>query len=108
MENVIFELYVKTKQLVEHLDHSESDELLALIELREDVINQLESGILVSEEQKQLLREIGEFDEVLLTKMHFFKDEASQGLNKINNNRLQKQVYEQAYASESYFIDRRE
>ncbi|ANY66969.1 hypothetical protein BBD42_11180 [Paenibacillus sp. BIHB 4019] len=108
MEDIIFELYVKTKQVVEQLDHAESDDLLALIELRENVINQLETGLIVSEEQKQLLRDIGGFDEVLLAKMQLLKDEASQGLNKLNNNRLQKQVYEQAYASESYFIDRRE
>lgn len=104
----IANLYDTTMRLVERIDEADSDELSNLIELRDEIIHELQLISVIPEDGKQMLRKIGEFDEVIFTRMNGLRDEASRGLEKIKKTRMQKQVYEQSYVPESYFVDRKE
>lgn len=100
-------LYNKTQELAEHINDASSEDLDALTEQRNTVINGLQQQPVVSEEMKTIIRLIGEYDNTITDRMQALMDEAAQGLNKIKVHRLQKSKYEQAFNADSYFIDMR-
>ncbi|WP_338553376.1 hypothetical protein [Paenibacillus sp. KS-LC4] len=100
-------LYAQTQHMVEQIQETSYEELVQLIDVRTEVLCALQQAE-VSEEMKTVIRLIGEYDNILLERMHFLMGEASSGLNRMKTHRLQKQKYEQAYTSESYFVDYKE
>lgn len=107
MSNQLEQLFETTKQLAEQIEEAEEEQLLNLINNRDVVLSNLQSQAKVTEKDKQILKEICSFDPIILAKMNGLKDEASQGLDKIKRSRIQKDVYEQSYSAESYFIDKK-
>ena len=101
------ELYELTVAIVAKGLDLESDQLDRLLQLREDTIHDLTRRSNISEKDRQLLLEIRQFDITLLAAMETIKAEAETALGRISRSRVQKQVYEQSYAVDSYFIDRK-
>ncbi|UVI29888.1 hypothetical protein [Paenibacillus spongiae] len=109
MVELITHLLNVTKRTSDQIDEINEEELNVLLELRDEVIGQLNgSGSSLSKTEKELLQKIGEYDYVIVQRMEYLKEEASQGLAKLQASQMQKSRYEQASASESYFIDRKE
>ncbi|MUT65011.1 hypothetical protein [Paenibacillus sp. NEAU-GSW1] len=98
-------LYETTLSLSQRLDMADSDELAALVELRDEVIRNLELKSNITDTEKRMLKEIGELDEAVVFRMIALKEEAAQAINKMSQSRLQKKGYQNAYAAESFFFD---
>ncbi|MFD1953956.1 hypothetical protein ACFSL6_07105 [Paenibacillus thailandensis] len=105
METSIRMLLEKTTELVNRIDTTEYQEWSSLVELRESVLAEAMNKPGLSEEEKQLLRQIGEFDSVVTARMITLKQEAQSGLQKIRNTRMQKKAYQIDYTPDSFFYD---
>lgn len=97
-----------TLEIVRNLEESTVEDLLVLVQYREDVLESLQLMDHVSEVDRSLLAEIYAHDRLLESRMTELLDEAARGLEKIAKTKVQKQSYEKLYAGESYFIDRKE
>jgi len=78
-----------------------------LIGLRDEMLSELSNLSALTEKQKQMIREICEYDSILLQRMESVRDQAAASLEKLNQSKLQKNVYGQTYDAGSYFIDKR-
>lgn len=107
MHTSITILYDTTMKLVSYIDSTETEQLLNLIELRENVIRALGAQDNLSTEERDILREIVRFDDLIASRMMVLKDETANKLNNLKRTKVQKNKYEQAYISESYFIDKK-
>ncbi|GKU76814.1 hypothetical protein [Paenibacillus sp. L3-i20] len=108
MDENITHLLNETKRMIERIDMIDEDDLNELLELRDDVISKLSSISPLSLDEKEMLQEIRQYDNAIIGRMEFLKEEASQGLAKLKASQMQKNMYEQLSPSESYFIDRKE
>ncbi|RIX47305.1 hypothetical protein D3P08_25110 [Paenibacillus nanensis] len=108
MSITIAKLYDETLEYVKRLDSTTYEESILLVDLRDMVLNELKKDIVLTEDERKMLRQIGEFDKAILARFTELKDEASNAMQKINVTRMQKQKYEQAYAPQSYFVDYKE
>ncbi|MEK3883890.1 hypothetical protein [Paenibacillus sp. PL2-23] len=108
MRTNLDQLLMATLRLVEQIETAETEELVGHVELRDSVIDQLRQAKVINDEEKQIIICIQKYDEIIISRMKLLMDEAALGLSKLGNSRIQKQIYEKAYASESYFIDYKE
>ena len=100
-------LYEKTTELVKRLEVAEYEEFTALVELREEALHELQRRKGLSEEEKRMLRQIGEFDTAIVARMDELKQEAAQGSRRMAQSRHQQKMYQAAYTAESFFFDKR-
>lgn len=108
MLDEVKKLHVMTLKVSEIIDQTDIDQLLKLVEVREEVIKQLE----IYNEQlpshiQLMLREIQSCHDIIIDRMRELMNEASAGLQSFNRSSQQKRVYEQAYTANSYFVDKR-
>jgi len=83
------------------------EELECLLELRDVVLRELSAVASISDNDKRLLREIGSCDPAILKRLETLKNEAAEGIRKVNQIKAQKSVYDQTYEIGSYFIDKK-
>lgn len=107
MSMTVQELYTFALRLADNLEETDREQFERLIQLRENVLMELSNNKDVSEADKAKLRDIGTFDSLFTERMLQIKNEASDQLQKIQNFRFQKKMYEQAYSAGSYFIDKK-
>lgn len=100
------DLHEKTQRLSQST-HSSSDDWLELIDLRDEIIRHLQLLPEISENDKQILLAIREYDERVICRMNEIMEEAVDNISKINKIKKQNKVYENTYTPASYFIDRR-
>lgn len=101
-------LYELTMRLTECISEATVDELLDLVELRDDVIESMKLKGDLADAEKSLLAQISANDAIIVSRMTALKEEAVQQLDKIAKIRIQKQTYEKVYAGDSYFFDQKE
>ncbi|OXM14123.1 hypothetical protein [Paenibacillus herberti] len=98
----------ETVQLVQRLENCDYEELIHLLERRDQVLEELNQLRLpLVESQKVTLKEIGIYDSAILNRMNQLMEEASIGLQRLNESQHQKRAYESYASAGSYFIDRR-
>ncbi|WP_139996967.1 hypothetical protein [Paenibacillus paridis] len=101
-------LHKLTLKIAQRIDNTNIEELLSLVQLRDDAIESLNAKSIISEVEQSLLQQIRKEDDLILSRMTALKDEAAEGLNKIAKIRIQKKTYEKMYAGDSYFFDKKE
>lgn len=95
-------------KIVQGIDESSVDELLDLVQSRDDAIESLQLADNISEVEREILAKIINYDVLIASRMNVLMEEAAQGLEKIAKTKVQKQSYEKMYAGESYFFDKKE
>ncbi|MCF2944120.1 hypothetical protein [Paenibacillus tarimensis] len=93
---------------MEQLDTAPYEEFTELVVLRDNVLQELQQKPDMSEDEKHMLRQIGEFDSVILNRMLELKEEAAQAIQKLSKTRVQKKAYQDSYTPGSFFFDRKE
>ena len=108
------ELLQRLKQLsvdmMRKLDRATMEDFVEFTQKREQIIGELKRR--QAEFQKtaataRLVDEISQYDAPLISRMNELKQEASDGLAKLERSRMQKKAYDAGYAFESAFIDKR-
>jgi hypothetical protein len=110
MDELILQLKALTEQLISEIDHVNDEQITEFIESREMIISnmkQSESVLVYTQEQKELLRKVMDLDPIIINKIIWLKDQASEGLIKISKIRLQKDSYDPVYAADSMFFDKK-
>lgn len=99
------ELYELTLDIVSDLQSISYEKLEQLVELREKVLSTLNQSITVTEEDRVYIQAIGKYDTQIVGRMAALRDEASEGLTRLENKRKQRSSYDAHYEGGSYFID---
>lgn len=107
MNAKLSQLNDKTLEVVKQIDHVTVDELLELIELRDEAIMALSNDILISEEDKKCIQTLKNYDSIIMQKMNNIMKNASDAINKMRISNMQRKVYDSDAATESYFIDKK-
>ncbi|MGG4144871.1 hypothetical protein ABEW34_17280 [Paenibacillus algorifonticola] len=103
----IQKLYDMTQAMAAVLMENTEEDFYTLVELRDEVLKNLQANSEISESDKQLLSKILEYDQVIVERMNTIRSEASVALGKIQSFRLQKNAYDMGYSTESYFFDQK-
>ena len=106
MNAELSQLNEKTLEVVKQIDHATVDELLELIELRDEAIMALNDS-LISEEDKKCIETLKNHDSIILEKMNNIMKDASDAINKMRISSMQRKLYDSDTAAESYFIDKK-
>ena len=106
MGDIIQRLKILTLSILEELDQADYLKLEAFVNQRSELIDELEGMNSTPEISKQMV-ELLQYDEQIVSRMIALKLEASDGLAKLEIGRQQKKGYDQMYALESVFIDKR-
>ncbi|WP_166243641.1 hypothetical protein [Paenibacillus turpanensis] len=107
MEEILQSILSMTITLANSSEHGFEDYLL-LIDLRQEVVNNLEAGYVLSASEKNILSKIKPYEDLVFQRMKLLKDEAEQGLVRIQNSKRQRKGYNQPGLSESIMFDKRE
>ncbi|AIW41952.1 hypothetical protein MHB54_15735 [Paenibacillus sp. FSL M7-0802] len=104
----IQELESSVLEIVDKIDQVQYEELVAFTDKRERLIeNIMKFKNVLTQEEKEKLRELGKFDAGILKKMNRLKVEASQWLLKQGTIQEQKSAYNASYTPDSLFFDRK-
>ncbi|MGO4538670.1 hypothetical protein AB4Z33_08095 [Paenibacillus sp. 2TAB19] len=99
------ELTIDTANNIEQVFEEQLDTLLSL---RDQVILQLRQSESLTQADKDAIIELSHYEETIVGRMDFLKEEASRELTRLRNSQMNKSKYDQVMAAESYFIDRKE
>lgn len=107
MEFQLAKLYETTAELVSRINEVSYEELTDLVELREQVVHELMPPSERTEDEKQLLHRLGEFDADILARMTHLREEAQNGIRKISQTRVHRKVYQPGVTAGSFFFDKK-
>ncbi len=108
MNRQLNELHIKTQEFAGRIDQVTAEELLQLLELRDEVIAVLGmEGMILSKEDKDCLHDLRAYDSIILDRMNHIKTEASEAVNRIRTSNMQRKIYDADFSGESYFIDKK-
>ncbi|WP_411343963.1 hypothetical protein ACE3MZ_20630 [Paenibacillus sp. WLX1005] len=93
IERSLRKLYNQTVYTAENIAEAEENELIALIALRNGAMSDLEQKEQVNEEEKQMIRDILSYDEIIVGRMNEIKDDAALQLRKIRQYHMQSKAY---------------
>lgn len=86
----------------------EYEQLASFVEDRQLIIDELQSmNQRYNDQQKLVIQGILQHDEAIVRRMQQLRDEAKIGIDKIERARVHNNAYEQPYAQESYFFDKK-
>lgn len=102
----IVDLWNETRSIVDEISTVQYERLVDLVNLREQLLIELQSEMKLSMEEQNLLNDLKNYDEFIMSRMQQLKDEAEMGLAKFHQSRQQKQIYEKSYIAESMFYDK--
>ncbi|OBZ07894.1 hypothetical protein A8L34_25020 [Bacillus sp. FJAT-27264] len=95
-----------TATLLQKIDLVSYEELSTFADERELLVQRIiDSQEFISSEHVTRLKELKEYDQVILFKMEDFKNEASKWLSKQGAIREQKNAYGASYNVDSFFVD---
>lgn len=100
-------LYETTMNLVENIKEINQEELLDLVEMRDEVLKGLEMQPDITSQDRLLLKKIIDKDAAVQERLNHFRLEALQGLDTIQRSRIQKQHYEQSHKANGFLFDLR-
>ena len=106
VSKLIQELVSLTEDIIQRLDHISYEELADFSDTREKLVEEMlvkQSDLTHSD--KQTLRSLSQYDNQILSKMKFFKDEASNWLLRQGERREQQSAYKINYTPDSMFLD---
>jgi uncharacterized membrane protein len=110
MDEVIRELEELTGQLLQQIDQATEEQLLRFVEDRQLLVDRL-AGISSTDEQRQLYRDrvaaLNQHDERILIRLMGERNEALEGLSKLDTAKKQKGAYQSDYAADSYYFDKK-
>ncbi|MEK3682262.1 hypothetical protein [Paenibacillus sp. FSL R10-2736] len=97
-----------TSEIVEAIDSTTYEQLAGFSEYREQLVGLIEKQKdSLTIEFKQRLIKLSCFDEVILSKMDFLKQDASNWLARQGTIKIQKNAYSSSFSADSMFIDRK-
>ncbi|MBP1308049.1 putative hydantoinase/oxoprolinase family protein [Paenibacillus sp. 1182] len=95
-------------EIVDKIDQVQFEELVDFTDKRERLVqNIMKLKDVLTQEEKEKLKELGKFDASILMKMNRLKIEASQWLLKQGTIQEQKSAYNASYTPDSLFFDRK-
>ncbi|KQO11012.1 flagellar protein FliT [Paenibacillus sp. Leaf72] len=103
----IQKLFDMTQAMAANLIENTEEEFYTLVDLRDEVLKNLQANPEISASDKQMLSKILELDQVIVERMMTIRSEASAALGKIQSFRLRKNAYDLGYSTESYFFDQK-
>jgi hypothetical protein len=110
MDKWIQELEELTQSNLDKLPNMSSAQVSEFMDQRSVIIDGL-LQLKLGPQEKQIYRKridaVLSYDALFLSKMEFFKEEAREQLNKLDNARTQRKAYNSAYDVESFFIDKK-
>ncbi|KRE73585.1 flagellar protein FliT [Paenibacillus sp. Soil750] len=108
MDKLLQTLQRITQAIIVELDQMDDEQFASFVEERQLIIDQLQSmNQSFNDQQKLVIKDILQYDEAIVRRMQQLKDEAKSGIDKIERARVHNNAYEQPYAQESYFFDRK-
>lgn len=108
MQALLDELQHITEAVLSNLMYVSEEEFEQFADQRQRIVEQMELyQTSLSEHDKQKIRNLLSNDSSILQRMHVLKDEAGHWIEKRGAIRVQQHAYQQAYATDSLFIDHR-
>jgi hypothetical protein len=110
MDNLISQLEQLTNEIVDNLDQISFEELEQFVEQREAIIAEMQqqpASDFSEPHYRTRIAALGQYDAIMLSVMERLKEEAQQGIAKIKNAQVRKDMYEAVYTPDSIFFDRR-
>ncbi|OMF04648.1 hypothetical protein BK129_18500 [Paenibacillus amylolyticus] len=110
MDNLIERLSTMTQEVIERIEETSYEELETFIEDRQHIVDAIikeSESFPLDVKQKGEVHRILAYDKTLLDRMNTLRIEAQDWLHKRNQAKMQRNVYETAYASDSMLMDRR-
>lgn len=110
MDEVFDQLETLTRDIVANIDQVDYLYLSEFVDIREQYMNDckeyFESAV-VSQKHRDQIKRILAYDKVILERMSFLKEVASEGMQKTKMAKQQQNMYETSYTNESYFFDKK-
>ncbi|GIO12287.1 hypothetical protein J19TS2_18420 [Cohnella xylanilytica] len=78
-----------------------------MVQLRQELTDMIDKGGELEPQQKALVRELLQYDPVIMKKMQELKDEAAQTLFRLSQSKKQVAAYNTPYNQESFMFDQR-
>ncbi|MEC0183493.1 hypothetical protein P4H61_18540 [Paenibacillus peoriae] len=108
MQVLLEELQHRTEAVLSNLINLSEEEFEQFADQRQRIVEQMQSFLpLITENDKQKIRDILSHDSVILQRMHELKDEAGHWMEKRGAIRVQQHAYQKSYSVDSLFIDHR-
>jgi hypothetical protein len=108
MDKLLQTLQRITHEIIIELDQMEYEQLASFVEDRQLIIDELQSmNQSYNDQQKLVIQGILQHDEDIVRRMQQLRDEAKSGIDKIERARVHNNAYEQPYAQESFFFDKK-
>jgi hypothetical protein len=108
MDNFLRVLQQITHEAISDLNHLGYEQLEAFVERRDQIINQMKSiEQNFNDQEKKLIKEILQYDGIILTRMQKLQDDAGTSVEKLDQARVQKTAYDPIYAPDSLFFDKK-
>lgn len=108
LSELIDRLVRETNRLSEMGAQCTYQEFEQLVELRQTLINAIElNGHNLTDEHRKKIQSLSPLDEIILGHMHRLREEAREGIVKMNQSKRQAAVYQQQPAYESILFDKR-
>lgn len=102
------ELRELSSQTVRDIAVLDTDELVAFVERREEIVVAMKPYLtLISDKDKEIIKQMLIDERVILDKMHGLKNEAGEWLQNLGSVRVQQSAYQQSFSIDSLFIDHR-
>lgn len=95
-------LHERTVYIAQNINDVESDDLIRLIGLRNRAMKVLEKKEIVLDEEKQMIKDILSYDEIIVGKMNAIKEDAALNLRKISQYHIQNNAYGKVNSSSPY------
>lgn len=110
MDDLLLALEKLSQSVVEQLDHISYEELVAFVDLRQPILDEM-SAIISTEslrqDQKERIQVLLRNDALVEARMRAFKQEASDWLRQRDAAKVQRSAYETNYAMDSILMDKR-
>lgn len=106
VDKLIREVLTETARLAESELDTGYEAFVALTDLRQTLVDEVQSRGALSESETKLLRELAQYDEMILSRMLALKQEAELGMNRMNASKKQMNAYGHMGLGESIMFDK--
>jgi hypothetical protein len=110
MHSLVEALTDMTERMVAQIDHVTEDQILFFIEQREQIVQQMQQMDISEVEISQFggtIRTILKHDPVIIGKLEMLRNEASEGIQKVNLAKMHNNAYTAPYTPDSYYFDKK-
>jgi len=107
MDDLLRQVLAETRLLSQRDESLEYERYVQLVDLRETLTSKIADQEIVSVADKEMIKEILNYDSVILGIMQELKLEALEGLKKVQSFKKQKAAYDNAGDHESFMFDQR-